>query len=97
MTQTLLLSSQIISLFQVLQACDLPAGLVSILTGRRDQLTAALANHSVIKALWYWGSPEVRTQRLYSRAGVPILALDDAWIRSGGPTWNNPVLSASDL
>uniref|UniRef100_H3D0P4 Aldehyde dehydrogenase 16 family, member A1 n=1 Tax=Tetraodon nigroviridis TaxID=99883 RepID=H3D0P4_TETNG len=43
---------------QVLQACDLPAGLVSILTGRRDQLTAALANHSVIKALWYWGSPE---------------------------------------
>ncbi|CAG02065.1 unnamed protein product [Tetraodon nigroviridis] len=42
----------------VLQACDLPAGLVSILTGRRDQLTAALANHSVIKALWYWGSPE---------------------------------------
>lgn len=58
---------------QVLQACDLPAGLVSILTGRRDQLTAALANHSVIKAIWYWGSPEVRTERLYSRAGWSVL------------------------
>lgn len=70
---------------QVLQACDLPAGLVSILTGRRDQLTAALANHSVIKTIWYWGSPEVRTECLYSRAGVratlhEFLALDDAQI-----------------
>uniref|UniRef100_A0A674MJC8 Aldehyde dehydrogenase 16 family, member A1 n=1 Tax=Takifugu rubripes TaxID=31033 RepID=A0A674MJC8_TAKRU len=47
-----------LTFIQVLQACDLPAGLVSILTGSRDQLTAALANHSVIKAIWYWGSAE---------------------------------------
>ena len=45
---------------QVLQASDLPAGLVSIVPGARDQLTAALANHNVIKAIWYWGGPEVK-------------------------------------
>ncbi|XP_042183801.1 aldehyde dehydrogenase family 16 member A1-like [Oncorhynchus tshawytscha] len=40
---------------QVLQSSDLPGGVVSIITGGRDQLTQALANHSVIKAIWYWG------------------------------------------
>ncbi|KAM4717540.1 aldehyde dehydrogenase family 16 member A1 [Anableps anableps] len=43
---------------QVLQSSDLPAGLVNIITGNGDQLTVALANHSVIKAIWYWGSAE---------------------------------------
>ncbi|CAB1341414.1 unnamed protein product [Coregonus sp. 'balchen'] len=43
---------------QVLQSSDLPGGVVSIITGGRDQLTQALANHSVIKAIWYWGSME---------------------------------------
>ncbi|MEQ2181887.1 hypothetical protein GOODEAATRI_016282, partial [Goodea atripinnis] len=42
----------------VLQSSDLPAGLVNIITGNRDQLTVALANHSVIKAIWYWGRAE---------------------------------------
>ena len=44
---------------QVLQASDLPAGLVNVVSGGRDQLTVALANHSVIKAVWYWGSAQV--------------------------------------
>ncbi|XP_076609675.1 aldehyde dehydrogenase family 16 member A1 [Chaetodon auriga] len=47
-----------LAFIQVLQASDLPAGLVNIVTGGRDQLTVALANHSVIKAIWYWGSAE---------------------------------------
>ncbi len=47
---------------QVLQSSDLPAGLVNIIAGSRDKLTVALANHSVIKAIWYWGSAEVRTK-----------------------------------
>lgn len=50
------------NLLQVLQASDLPAGLVNVISGSRDQLTVALANHSVIKAIWYWGSAEVRTR-----------------------------------
>lgn len=47
-----------LTFIQVLQSSDLPAGLVNIITGNKDQLTAALANHSVIKAIWYWGSAE---------------------------------------
>ncbi|RVE69031.1 hypothetical protein OJAV_G00073740 [Oryzias javanicus] len=47
-----------IAFIQVLQSSDLPAGLVNIVTGNRDQLTAALANHSVIRSIWYWGSAE---------------------------------------
>ncbi|XP_012673555.1 aldehyde dehydrogenase family 16 member A1 [Clupea harengus] len=41
---------------QILQSSDLPGGVVSIISGGRDQLTQALANHSVIQAVWYWGS-----------------------------------------
>ncbi|XP_041824718.1 aldehyde dehydrogenase family 16 member A1 [Melanotaenia boesemani] len=47
-----------LAFIQVLQSSDLPAGLVNIVTGSRDQLTVALATHSVIKAIWYWGSAE---------------------------------------
>nr|XP_040045847.1 aldehyde dehydrogenase family 16 member A1 [Gasterosteus aculeatus aculeatus] len=47
-----------LAFIQVLQSSDLPAGLVNIISGRRDQMTVALANHSVIKAIWYWGSAE---------------------------------------
>lgn len=56
------LTSELLNLsssLQVLQSADLPAGLVSIITGSKDQLTSALATHSVIKAIWYWGSAEV--------------------------------------
>lgn len=49
-----------VSRSKVLQASDIPGGLVSIITGGRDQLTQALANHSVIQSIWYWGSKEVR-------------------------------------
>ncbi|XP_061701015.1 aldehyde dehydrogenase family 16 member A1 isoform X2 [Syngnathoides biaculeatus] len=47
-----------LAFIQVLLSSDLPAGLVNVITGRRDQLTKALANHSVIKAIWYWGNSE---------------------------------------
>ncbi|XP_037647802.1 aldehyde dehydrogenase family 16 member A1 [Sebastes umbrosus] len=47
-----------LAFIQVLQSSDLPAGLVNVISGSRDQLTVALANHSVFKAIWYWGSAE---------------------------------------
>lgn len=53
---------------QVLQSSDLPAGLVSVITGSQDQMTSALATHSVIKAIWYWGSAE-----------VSVVALPNLW------------------
>ncbi|KAM8844626.1 aldehyde dehydrogenase family 16 member A1 [Spinachia spinachia] len=47
-----------LAFIQVLQSSDLPAGLVNIISGSRDQMTVALANHSIINAIWYWGSAE---------------------------------------
>ncbi|XP_053708710.1 aldehyde dehydrogenase family 16 member A1 [Synchiropus splendidus] len=48
----------VLAFVQVLQSADLPAGLVNVVTGRRDALTRALANHSVIRGVWYWGTAE---------------------------------------
>ncbi|KAM9780281.1 aldehyde dehydrogenase family 16 member A1 [Neosynchiropus ocellatus] len=48
----------VLAFIQVLQSADLPAGLVNVVTGRRDPLTRALASHSVIRAVWYWGTAE---------------------------------------
>lgn len=83
---------------QVLQSSDLPAGLVNIIAGSRDQLTVALANHSVIKAIWYWGSAE-GCQYLQYTCTSPLKTL---WLscqnkeegKDGGKDWT---LSQSSL
>ncbi|XP_029605278.1 uncharacterized protein LOC115191632 [Salmo trutta] len=73
----------------VLQSSDLPRGVVSIITGR-DQLTQALANHSVIKAIWYWGSME-GCQFLQHTCSSPLKSL---WLHcqeeDGGRDWAQP-------
>ncbi|XP_034150993.1 aldehyde dehydrogenase family 16 member A1 isoform X2 [Esox lucius] len=76
---------------QVLQSSDIPAGVVNILTGGRDQLTQALANHSVIKAIWYWGSVE-GCQYLQHTCASPLKNL---WLhcleeKDGGRVWSQP-------
>jgi len=81
---------------KVLQASDIPAGLVSIITGSRDQLTHALANHSVIQSIWYWGSKEVRGlvflfflfSKSYSQSFIPSLKVGEGghWDIENGKT-----------
>jgi aldehyde dehydrogenase (NAD+) len=44
--------------YQVLDTSDLPAGVVNIITGPRDELTKTLADHDDVAALWYAGSAE---------------------------------------
>lgn len=44
--------------YQILEASDLPAGVVNIITGNRDELTMAMATHNNVDALWYFGSQE---------------------------------------
>uniref|UniRef100_A0AAV2KF71 Aldehyde dehydrogenase domain-containing protein n=1 Tax=Knipowitschia caucasica TaxID=637954 RepID=A0AAV2KF71_KNICA len=61
-------------LIQALQCSALPPGLVSIITGSKDQLTVALANHSVIKGIWYWGSAE-GCQYLQDTCSSPLKTL----------------------
>jgi aldehyde dehydrogenase (NAD+) len=42
--------------YQVLETSDVPAGVVNIVTGRRDVLAPVLAAHDDVDALWYFGS-----------------------------------------
>lgn len=43
-------------LMQVLATSDLPAGVVNLITGPRDDLAKTLAEHDEVAALWYCGS-----------------------------------------
>jgi aldehyde dehydrogenase (NAD+) len=45
-------------LYQVLDTSDLPAGVVNIVTGRRDELAEVLARHDDVDAVWYCGPAE---------------------------------------
>ena len=44
--------------YQVFETSDLPAGVVNIVTGERDSLSAVLTEHDDIVAMWYYGSAE---------------------------------------
>lgn len=57
---------------QVLQASDIPVGVVSVISGGKDQLTQALANHNEIQAVWYWGSLEVGIMLFFGQLFVTL-------------------------
>ena len=44
--------------YQVLETSDVPAGVVNIVTGRRDELAKVLAEHDDVDAIWYFGSTD---------------------------------------
>uniref|UniRef100_A0A8B9L5X9 Aldehyde dehydrogenase 16 family, member A1 n=1 Tax=Astyanax mexicanus TaxID=7994 RepID=A0A8B9L5X9_ASTMX len=84
---------------QVLQASDIPAGLISVLTGGRNQLTHALANHSEIQAVWYWGSME-GCQFLQHTCCSPLKRLwlhcEEEEAKDGGKYWSHPSPSVQE-
>ncbi len=45
-------------LYQVLDTSDVPAGVVNIVTGPREELAKTLADHDNIAAMWYFGTPQ---------------------------------------
>jgi len=47
-------------LYQVLETSDVPAGVVNIVTGGRDELAKVLAEHDDVDAVWYAGTLEGR-------------------------------------
>jgi aldehyde dehydrogenase (NAD+) len=44
--------------YQVLETSDVPAGVVNVVTGRRDVLARTLAGHDDVDAVWYFGGAE---------------------------------------
>jgi aldehyde dehydrogenase (NAD+) len=44
--------------YQVLETSDVPAGVINVLTGPRDELSEVLAAHDDVDGMWYFGSHE---------------------------------------
>lgn len=42
--------------YQVLETSDMPAGVINIVTGGRDELSKTLAEHRGVDAMWYFGA-----------------------------------------
>jgi aldehyde dehydrogenase (NAD+) len=72
--------------YQVLETSDVPAGVVNIVTGRRDELAAVLAEHDDVDAIWYFGSPEgVKACELGSTGNMK-----QTWCESAARDWARP-------
>ncbi|MFL5581251.1 MAG: aldehyde dehydrogenase family protein, partial [Gemmatimonadaceae bacterium] len=57
--------------YQVLETSDVPAGVVNIVTGKRDTLAKTLAEHDDVDAIWYFGGREgVRAVELASASNM---------------------------
>ncbi len=65
--------------YQVLDTSDLPDGVINIVTGERDALTAELARHYDLEGLWYWGSAE--GSRLVEEAAAATMKR--TWVNYG--------------
>ena len=74
-------------LYQVIETSDIPAGVVNIVTGLRDELAQVLAAHDDVDAMWYFGS-------LPGSAAVEKLSagnLKRTWVNYGkGREWMDP-------
>ena len=68
-----------LDLCQVLETSDVPAGVVNIVTGDREELTATLAMHDQVDGLWYFGSKE-GSQRVEEWAAA---AVKRTWVSHG--------------
>ena len=74
-----------LELAQVLDASDLPAGVVNILTGPRDELATTLAAHDDVAALWLGAGGPLRAVCERAAAGN----LKPVWL-PGARDWHGP-------
>jgi aldehyde dehydrogenase (NAD+) len=73
--------------YQVLETSDVPAGVVNIVTGDRDELTKTLAEHEEVDAIWYAGSTE--GSEMVERASAHDLK--QTWVNNGqARDWFDP-------
>jgi aldehyde dehydrogenase (NAD+) len=69
--------------YQVLETSDVPAGVVNIVTGRREVLSAVLAAHDDVDAIWYFGTAEGACRVEKESAGN----LKRTWTESTARDW----------
>ncbi len=73
--------------YQVLETSDVPAGVVNIVTGRRDVLAPVLAAHDDVDAIWYFGPGAGVKQVEELSAGN----MKRTWADAGERDWLSPV------
>ena len=44
--------------YQLFDTSDLPAGVINLVTGKREELAGVLAAHDDVDGIWYWGTKE---------------------------------------
>jgi aldehyde dehydrogenase (NAD+) len=71
--------------YQVLDASDVPAGAVNIVTGARDELAKTLAEHDEVAALWYHGDAAGLATVEKASAGN----LKPVWAPGGAIDWHD--------
>ena len=72
-------------LYQVLETSDVPAGIVNIVTGRRDDLAKVLAEHDDVDAIWYFGEQAgVKSCELAS-----VGNMKQTWCETAGRDWTS--------
>ncbi len=65
--------------YQVLETSDVPAGVVNIVTGKRDTLVKVLAEHDDVNSIWYLGSAEGSKMVEMASAGN----MKRTWVNNG--------------
>jgi aldehyde dehydrogenase (NAD+) len=74
--------------YQVLDTSDVPAGVVNVVTGVREELAAVLAAHDDVDGIWYFGSAAGGAEVERLSAGN----MKRTWVDHGHPRdWLDPV------
>ena len=65
--------------YQILETSDVPAGVVNIITGNKNELAQTLAEHYEVESVWYFGDAEGST--MVERASAANLKR--TWVNNG--------------
>jgi len=72
-------------LYTVLDASDVPAGVINIVTGAKDALTKVLAEHDDVDAVWYFGNQAAGAEVERASAGN----MKRTWVEWHPRDWND--------
>jgi aldehyde dehydrogenase (NAD+) len=72
-------------LYTVLDASDVPAGVINIVTGAKDALAKVLAEHDDVDAVWYFGSQAAGAEVERASAGN----MKRTWVEWQARDWND--------
>jgi aldehyde dehydrogenase (NAD+) len=79
--------------YQLFDTSDLPAGVINIVTGKRDELAPVLAAHDDVDGVWYFGSPAGGAEVERLSAGN----MKRTWVDHGhARDWSDPIDGAGE-